>query len=228
MRRAVAAAAVLLLAASACSRGEAPRLTVFAAASLSRALRDDARTRYSFAGSQQLAAQVQAGAPADVIITADTTTMAALGPLVDRPVAVAENSLAIAVRPGNPKVVRGLADLAQAGLTLVLADPTVPAGRYAKQALDRAGVVVHPASLELDVESAVQKVALGQADAAVVYATDIVPGDPSLQGVAIPAAQNVAVLYQAATVRTTKHPKQAAAFLASLPARLRAVGFTAP
>jgi molybdate transport system substrate-binding protein len=229
--RALAAALVCAVALTGC-RGSAgashPRLTVFAASSLTGAL--PAGPTYSFAGSQQLVAQVQSGAPADVVVTADETTMARLtsARAVDPPTVVATNALAIAVAPANPKRVAGLADLARPGLVVVLADPSVPAGRYAADVLARAGVTVRPRSLELDVRAALQKVALGEADAAIVYATDVRFAGAKVAGVDIPAAANVTVRYPAAVVRSTKHRAAAAAYVGQLPAALAAQGFGRP
>jgi len=117
-------------------------------------------------------AQVEAGAPVDVIATADPEAMARLvrAGLVDAPRTFARNRLAIAVEPGNPERIAGLADLARSGLKVVLADPSVPAGRYARQALERAGAAVRPVSLELDVKAVARKVETGEADAGIVYA----------------------------------------------------------
>jgi len=172
------------------SGGSAPtsepsgEVVVFAAASLTDALEAiaadlEAATPgldvvFSFAGSQQLAAQIAEGAPADVFASADETQMdvvADAGLVAGEPRTFARNSLAIAVEPGNPLGIRGLADLARADVTLVLADEDVPAGRYAAAALEAAGVTVAPASLEVDVRAVLSKVALGEADAAPVTIT---------------------------------------------------------
>jgi molybdate transport system substrate-binding protein len=218
---------------------------VFAAASLSEALTDDrARLRaanpgldlaFSFAGSQQLVAQLQAGAPADVVATADQANMDRLvaANLVEAPRVIARNVLEIAVAPGNPRRVSGLADLSRPDLKVVLADPSVPAGKYARQSLDRQSVVVHPVSLELDVKSALQKVASGDADAAIVYATDVKSAGSKTAGVAIPPDQNVVATYPVAVVSATKNQPLARAFIEQLVAgagavALRARGFLAP
>jgi molybdate transport system substrate-binding protein len=170
------------------------RITVFAAASLTDAFTDvgsdfEAATgtdvTFSFAGSQDLATQVQQGAPADVLATADTATMDAVtDELAGRPQVFAHNTLVIVVPAGNPQHVTGLADLAR--VDVVLADPSVPAGRYAAQALADAGVSVRPLSLELDVRSVLTKVTLGEADAGVVYATDARSAGRDVDTVAIP------------------------------------------
>lgn len=218
-------AVVALLAVAAAGCGGRPArssLTVFAAASLTEAFRGlrlpGLPVTYSFAGSQQLVAQIEAGAPADVVATADQATMARLaaGGLVDPPVDFAGNRLEIAVAPGNPKAVAGLGDLGRADLRVVLADPSVPAGRYAAQALDRAGVTVRPASLDLDVKAVVQRVASGEADAGVVYVTDVAAAGGRVAGVAIPPAQNVTATYPVAIVRASRRRAAAQAFVDQL------------
>lgn len=219
----------------------AATVTVLAAASLTEAftdLRSVVATDpavptivFSFAGSQQLAAQLEAGAPADVIATADPVSMARLtgAGLVDPPTIFAANRLAVAVEPGNPRRVRTLADLGRPDLRVVLADPSVPAGRYGREILDRAGVTVRPASLELDVRSVAAKVVSGEADAGIVYATDV----PAAARVEIPDDANVAVTYPVAVVRGTVHRAAAQAFVDRLlgPAGRQAMagrGFRAP
>ena len=200
-------------------------LTVFAAASLTEAF-NDAKTSlqkeypsvsitYSFAGSQQLVSQIENGAPADVIATADTKTMGALtsAGLVEASKVFAHNKLEIVVAPGNPKGVKGLADLARTDLTVVLEDPSVPAGNFARQALTRAGITVNPKSLELDVKSELQKVATGEADAGIVYVTDVTAAGTKVSGVAIPDDQNVIATYPIAVVKASTHLKAARAFV---------------
>jgi len=220
-------------------------LIVFAAASLSEALTDN-RTQlgvanpglaltFSFAGSQQLVAQVQAGAPADVVATADEAVMQKLvaGNLVEPPRNFARNLLEVVVAPGNPKAVRSLRDLSRPDLKVVLAAPSVPAGKYARQALDRQGVQVQEVSLELDVKSELQKVESGEADAGIVYVTDVKSAGRMAMGVEIPVEQNVVAAYPVAVVKGTKSHQLAEAFadqLISGPGAeaLRARGFLPP
>lgn len=179
----------------------APR--VFAAASLTEAFGDLGGSDAAFAGSSALVRQIIDGAPADVIATADERSMQTLvdAGLVETPIVFARNRLAIAVPPGNPAGVRGLADLGRSDVVLVLADPSVPAGAYAAEVLQRAGVVAHPRSLELDVKSALTKVTSGEADAAIVYATDVRASGDRAEAVAIPPAQNVEARYPVAVVK---------------------------
>ena len=208
--------AVLALAGAACGAADPPgTLTVLAAASLTEAFgelgrtfeagRPGERVAFTFAASSTLARQVVEGSPGDVLATADEATMA---PVVDAgrtagpPVVFARNRLAVAVAPGNPERVTGLADLARPGLTVVLCAPEVPCGRAAAQALDRAGVAgVRPASLEENVKAVASRVALGEADAGLVYATDVRAA--GLAAVAVPEGQNVSTPYPVALLRET-------------------------
>ncbi len=112
--------------------------------------------------------------------------------LVDAPKTFARNKLEIAVAPGNPKHITGLADLEKPGVTLVLEDPSVPAGNYARQAFQKAGLPApNPASNELDVKSALTKLTSGDADAVIVYVTDVKAAGSKAEGVTIPDSQNV-------------------------------------
>ena len=220
-------------------------LTVFAAASLTESFNAAKATlqkahpglsiTYSFAGSQQLVTQIQNGAPADVIATADMKTMDTLSNagLVDTPKVFAHNKLEIVVAPGNPKGIKGLADLARSDLTVVLEDPSVPAGNFARQALQKQGITVNPKSLELDVKSELQKVALGEADAGIVYVTDVTAAGSKVSGVAIPDDQNVIATYPVAVVKATSHLAAAQAFVTDVVSgttqrALRAHGFQGP
>lgn len=210
MRRLLGA---LFLVAAACSSVD-EGVTVLAAASLTEVLTELGGATFSFAGSQQLVAQVEAGAPVDVVATADPEAMERLvrAGLVDAPQTFARNRLAIAVEPGNPERIAGMGDLARPGLKVVLADPSVPAGRYARQALDRAGVAVRPVSLELDVKAVARKVEAGEADAGIVYATDV----SATARVDIPDAANVVATYPVAVVRATGDRAGAEAFVRRL------------
>jgi molybdate transport system substrate-binding protein len=104
------------------------------------------------------------------------------------PATLSHDSLEILVAAGNPRGIHDLADLARGDLLVVLGDPAVPIGKDAAQALDRAGVIVEPLSLEPDAASAVAKVVSGEADAAIVYASDVAAAGAKVEGVAIPGA----------------------------------------
>ena len=198
-------------------------LKVFAAASLTAAFgklgeqftaaNGGTKVTFNFAGSQALATQIQQGAPADVFASADTTNMDKVEDLVGAPQVFAGNLLQIVVEKGNPKGVKGLDDLASSDLKVVLAAEEVPAGRYAKQILDQAGASVQPVSQEDNVKAVVTKVSLGEADAGIVYATDVTAGGDKVEGVDIPKEQNVVAAYPIATVKASRSRDQAQAFV---------------
>jgi molybdate transport system substrate-binding protein len=231
IRPAAVAAAVVALVLTGCGADEpsggssaAPgELKVFAAASLTAAFTElgeqftaasgGTRVTFNFAGSQALATQIQQAAPADVFASADTTNMDKVGDLVGTPQPFASNLLAIVVEKGNPKGVKALGDLAGPDLKVVLAAEEVPAGKYAKQVLDQAGVRVRPVSQEDNVKAVVTKVSLGEADAGLVYVTDVTAGGDKVEGVDIPEDQNVLATYSIATVRASKAQEQAQTFM---------------
>jgi molybdate transport system substrate-binding protein len=198
-------------------------LKVFAAASLTAAFTElgerftaasgGTEVTFNFAGSQALATQIQQGAPADVFASADTTNMDKVRDLVGTQQPFASNLLAIVVEKGNPRGVRTLGDLASSDLKVVLAAEEVPAGRYAKQVLDRAGVRLQPVSQEDNVKAVVTKVSLGEADAGIVYVTDVTAGGDKVEGVDIPEDQNVVATYPIATVKASRAQDSAQAFV---------------
>ncbi len=200
-------------------------LTVFAAASLQPAFdkigaslltSHNIATTFSYAGTQTLTAQITQGAPADVLASADTAHMATVASLLEEPANIfAHNRLEIAVAKGNPKAIHSLADLARSGLVVVLADPSVPAGKYAQQALAKAKVTVHPASLEQQVTGVLSKVALGEADAGIVYVSDVVTSG-KVDGIPIPDDQNVIAEYPVGILKTAQNYAGAKAFVALL------------
>ena len=176
----------------------------------------DLSLTYNFAGTQQLVQQIQSGAPADVIASADEKNMQTLidAGLVETPKVFAKNKLEIAVAPDNPKHIQSLADVEKSGVVLVLADPSVPAGKYALQAFDNAGLPApKPKSLELDVKATLAKLTSGEADAVVVYVTDVKAAGDKVQGVEIPADQNVIATYPIAALKDSKHLAAAEAFV---------------
>jgi molybdate transport system substrate-binding protein len=185
-------------------------------------------------GSQELAAQVRQGRPGgDVIAVADTQSLDDIAKYVTGRTAIARNSLTIAVAPGNPKRVRNLASLAARGLRVVLGTDAGPIGRDSLQALDKAGVTVKPSSEEIDVRSVLGRVRNGEADAGLVYITDMKSAGAAASSVAIPASQNVTAVYPAATIRKSSHRKEAAAFVTWLAspegaALLRKYGLQSP
>ena len=203
--------------------GSPTEIKVFAAASLTDAFNKigqdwtaanpNAKVTFNFAGSQALATQIQQSAPADVFASADITNMGKVSSQVDSPKAFASNLLQIIVAKGNPKGIAGLSDLANADNKVVLAAPDVPAGKYARQALDAQHVNVKPVSLEDNVKAVVTKVSLGEADAGIVYVTDVTAGGDKVEGVDIPESQNVAATYPIAVVKASAHQSQAQSFM---------------
>jgi molybdate transport system substrate-binding protein len=218
------------------SSAKAPRLTVFAAASLTNVFpKIDPHARYSFGGSNMLAAQIQQGLPADVFASANTKLPYALHKqgLVTQPFVFTSNRLVIVVAAGNPKGIRGVRDLEQSGLRIVMAAAGVPVGDYTRTVLARlklTELVGKAVSQETDVREVLAKVTLGEADAGFVYATDAktVAGRVSVVRIA-PSAQP-RVEYAAAAVKSSKHLAAAKAWVKMLRRKaaqtnLRAAGF---
>ena len=206
------------------SSGSAPaaNLTVLAAASLTDVFKTAGDTymkenpgtklAFSFAGSQDLVAQVKQGAPADVLVTADTKTMDSAKSEVDVPTVIAKNRLVIVTQKGNPDHVRVLKDLANPKLYVVLAAPSVPVGNYGDQVLKKQHITVHPESEETDVRSVLTKVETS-ADAGIVYKTDAATATDKVDAVTIPDAQNAVASYPAAALKDSKQSAAAQAFV---------------
>ena len=213
-------------------------LTIYAAASLTNVLPQiDHAQRYSFGGSDTLAAQIEQGAPADVFVSANMAIPEALYAkhLVTKPRVLARNALVLVVPRANPAHVRTVADLRRKGVKLVVAGPTVPVGKYTLQVLQKlkeTAVLKNVVSRETDVRGVLAKVALGEADAGFVYATDArtVPGKVTV--IRLPARGRPTVEYGIAVLRSSRHAAAAEAYVAKLLAapaqrKLRAAGFLA-
>lgn len=222
-------------------REEEKALTIYAAASLTdsfQALGDafrqeqgDVTVLFNFSGSQRLAQQLTNGAPGDLFASADERQMRAAvegGRIDENSVSVfAHNSLIVVMPRGNPAELSGIEDLANPGIRLVLATPEVPVGHYTRLFLQKASrpdwlgagfqdeVLANVSSLELNVRAVLTKVSLGEADAGIVYASDVVgKADANVETLQIPEALNVTGDYLIAPVNGGENPEQAGAFVA--------------
>lgn len=185
-------------------------LTVGAASSLTEAFtvlgdafmkeHPDIAVRFSFAGSSAIAEQIAQGAPIDGFASAGKSS---IQPLVDQGLVTqvadfATNALEIAVPPGNPASIGSLADLGKG--TLVVCKPEVPCGVAYGQLVKANGLSLTPVSLEADVKAVLTKVASDEADAGIVYVTDVKAAGDQVLGIPIPPNQNVTSTYQIAVV----------------------------
>jgi molybdate transport system substrate-binding protein len=211
-------------AASSSLKGE---VTVSAAASLTdsftalakafRAANPKVKVRLNFGSSSTLVAQIQAGAPSDVIASADLSSaekLVASGHVVAAPRVFARNSMAIAVKPGNPEKVKSIKDLARLK-TIAMCGKAAPCGVYASTVLSRAGVVVIEGNITrgVDAKATLGAVVTGDADAAIVYKTDVIAAGKSIQAVDIATASNVKAMYGIASIRGSKNGSLAKAFV---------------
>jgi molybdate transport system substrate-binding protein len=226
--RALAAILGLVLFGGACGDSDEKitgEITVLAAASLTEAFGDlgktfesshaGSRVTFSFGASSTLSQQVTQGAPADVLATADEASLQRVvdAGAADGPRVFARNRLELAVGKGNPKRLARLEDLTRPGIVFVLCAPEVPCGKFAAQALAKAGVTAKPKSFEENVKAVLTKVSLGEADAGVVYVTDVRSAGGRVEGVAIPEHQNVLATYPIAALKASKNPEGARTFV---------------
>jgi molybdate transport system substrate-binding protein len=218
---------------------DADPVAVYAAASLADVLAEiDPDPRYSFAGSDELATQIREGAPADVYAAASSTYPQELftDGIVDEPVTFASNRLVVIVPAGNPAGIESPEDLLPAGTRLVLAAEGVPVGDYAREALNELGLgdaLDNVVSNEDDVKGVSAKVALGEADAGIVYATDAVPLAAEVRVVELPDSAQPAIEFQVAVVARGGRAARARAFVERLlsddgRAALERAGFMLP
>ncbi|SHH85869.1 molybdate ABC transporter substrate-binding protein [Streptomyces sp. 3214.6] len=202
-------------------------VTVFAAASLKESFttlgkefekaHPGTKVTFSFGGSDSLAASITAGAPADVFASASPKTMAIVtdkGDAEGTPATFVRNQLEIATLPGNPDRVASLKDLTKSSLKVVLCDKTVPCGAAAQKALDASKLKLTPVSYEEDVKSALNKVVLKEADAAVVYKTDVKAAGDKVEGVDFPESAQAVNAYPITLLKDSKNAETAKAFIA--------------
>ena len=190
--------------------------TFGALASVFEAENPGVRVTASFAGSSQLAQQVVAGAPADVLATASPGTMATVADagLTDgAPATFARNAPVLAVPEGNPADVDDLADLAEADLVVALCAEQVPCGAAAAALLDAAGVVAAPDTLEQDVRGVLTRLSLGEVDAGIVYRTDALAAAAAVDVVDVPGAGQAGTSYLVAPLAGAASPDLATAFV---------------
>jgi molybdate transport system substrate-binding protein len=207
------------------SPGGKKTLVVFAAASLTESFTSLGKTfeaghpgvsvKFDFGGSSTLAQQIERGAPADVFAAANPATMKQVTDAgrATAPRTFARNRLEIAVPRNNPGKVRTLKDLAGPKLKVVLCAPQVPCGAAAVKALRAAGLTVRPVSQEQDVKGALTKVRLNEADAALVYRTDVKASASDVQGIDFPEAAQAINDYPIATLGNAPQPTLAREFV---------------
>jgi molybdate transport system substrate-binding protein len=201
-------------------------LVVFAAASLKKSFTQigeqfktdnpGASVEFSFAGSSDLVTQLTQGAKADVFASADTKNMdkaKQAGLLADEPVNFASNTLTIAVAPGNPKGITSFRDLTRAGLDVVVCAPAVPCGSAAQKVEQATAVQLSPVSEETSVTDVLNKVSTGQADAGLVYVTDVKGSDGKVDGVAFPEASGSVNTYPIAVLKDAENADLARRFV---------------
>ncbi|MFI5793953.1 molybdate ABC transporter substrate-binding protein [Streptomyces sp. NPDC051677] len=213
------------------SSSSAPKLsgtvTVFAAASLKESFttlgkefeqaHPGTKVTFNFAGSDSLAASITGGAPADVFASASPKTMKIVTDAkgnATEPATFVRNQLEIATLPGNPDKIASLKDLTKSGLKVVLCDKTVPCGAAAQKALDASKLKLTPVSYEQDVKAALTKVELKEADAAVVYKTDVHAAGDKVEGVEFPESADAVNDYPIALLKDSKNTETAKAFIA--------------
>jgi molybdate transport system substrate-binding protein len=173
------------------------------------------KIEFSFGSSSDLEKSIEQGAPADVFASADQknmTKLVAAGDNSGSPTNFAKNKLEMAVEKGNPKHIARLSDLSKPGLVVVLCDPSAPCGKYAAQVLANAKVHLTPKSLEANVKATLSKVELGEADAAIVYVSDIATSG-KVEGVQIPDHVNVLATLPIVALKGSKNPTLAKAWV---------------
>jgi molybdate transport system substrate-binding protein len=202
-------------------------VTVFAAASLQESFttlgkqferaHPGTKVTFSFGGSDSLAASITGGAPADVFASASPKTMKIVtdaGDASGTPATFVRNQLEIATLPGNPDKVASLKDLTNPDLKVVLCDKEVPCGAAAQKALDASRLKLTPVSYEQDVKAALTKVELKEADAAVVYKTDVHAAGDKVGGVEFPESADAVNDYPITLLKDAQHTDTAKAFIA--------------
>jgi molybdate transport system substrate-binding protein len=219
VKLALAALLATVVAGAAAAQPEASRPTIFAAASLTDAFPKIApKAKFSFAGSNTLAAQIRQGAPADVFASANMTLPLALHDekRCSKPVVFTRNTLVVIVPGSNPANIHGVYDLRRKGIKLVIADKGVPVGSYTLQVLKNmnlTSVLKNVVSRENDVREVLAKIALGEADAGFVYSTDARTVPKKVHALKIPAWAQPKVRYGICVVSASHNKAAASAFI---------------
>lgn len=221
-------------------------LTVFAAASLQKSFEEIGKSfekshpgvtvKFSFGGSSGLVSQLSDGAPADVLATANESTMTKAvtdGLVTGTPSPFVSNTLQIVVPKDNPAGVQSLADLTKAGTKVVLCAPAVPCGAAANSVEKAAGIDIKPVSEEQAVTDVLGKVRSGEADAGLVYVTDVAGAGAEVKGIDFPEAKAAINIYPIAPLKGAAHATLAGEFVSAITGAdgqkvLRAAGFAAP
>jgi molybdate transport system substrate-binding protein len=198
-------------------------ITVYAAASLTDVFPAiDPAPKYSFAGSNTLAAQITLGAPADVFASANTSIPAQLFAkgIIEQPVNFTRNTLVIVVPKANPAGITSIYDLTKPGVSIDIANSGVPVGSYTLQILNQMNltkpVLANVVSQETDVRFVLSKVALGQVDAGFVYSTDAKTEPGQVTVVPVPAWAQPKVTYAMAVVKNSPNQTAAQAFVSEI------------
>lgn len=226
--------------------GSKTTLTVFAAASLTSTFQKIGATfedehpgvkvDFSFGGSSDLVSQIQQGAPADVFASADTANMdklTAANMQAGAPKNFASNTLEIATPPDNPARIASFADLAKPGVKVVVCAPEVPCGAAAVKMESVTGVTLKPVSEEESVTDVLGKVSSGEADAGLVYVTDVAAAGDKVKGVTFPESSQVVNTYPIVALKDSKHAALAQDFVDTVTGQtgqsiLAAAGFAKP
>lgn len=229
-RRSLVSALVLVILFSACASSsesqEQTTLNIYAASSLATPFayaglaydkaHPGVKVQFNLGASSDLARFVQEGAPADVFASADVTNMAKVesNDLLDsQSMIFATNYLEIIVEKGNPLNISSLQDLENPDLVFVTTSPDVPIGKYTAEVLKKAGVSITPDSFESNVKGIMLKVASGEADAGIVYHSEVIASDGQVEGVEIPAELNIVAKYPIGIIKNSANKKQAQGFV---------------
>jgi len=221
-------------------------ITIFAASSLTESFDamakqfenkyPDVSVKFDYDASSNLATQINQGAPADVFASADQSNLQKTidsGAVTPPAVVFAKNRLEIAVEKGNPKKIKSLADLQKSGLVVVLCADQVPCGKYATESLAMAGVTINPSSKEENAKATLSKVSIGEADASIVYVTDVKASKGTTSGVKIADKQNVIATYPMGVAKESQNATAAKAWVQYVTSKdgqktLRKFGFLPP